>query len=47
MLAEIQVNAERGIQSEIVLGRNEVSIQHFHNAHRVGLGRDLLRVEDM
>ena len=46
MGAEIQINAERGIQSEIVLGRNEVSLQHCHNAHRLALGRDLLSVED-
>ena len=46
MAAEVQVNAERGTQSEIVLGRNEVSLQHFHNAYRSGVGRDLLPVED-
>lgn len=46
MLAEVQVNAERGIPSEIVLGRNEASLQHFHNVFRARLGRDLLPVED-
>lgn len=44
MGAEIQKNAESGIQSEIVLGRNELALQHFHNAHRLGVGRDLLHV---
>ena len=47
MLEEVQVNAECGIQSEIVLGRNEAALQHIHNMHRLGLGRDLLPVEDM
>ena len=47
MGADIQVNAERGIQAEILLGRNEASLQHFHNAHRSALGRELLRVEAM
>ncbi len=42
---EIQINAERGIQSEIVLGRNEAALQHFRNAHRMGLGHDVLPVE--
>ena len=47
MAVEIQVNAELGIQSEIVLGRNEGALQHFHNAHRLAVGRDLLPVGDM
>ena len=46
MAREIQINAERGIQSEILLGRNEVALQHFRNAHRSGLGHDLLPVEE-
>ena len=46
MAENIQVNAERGVQSEIVIGRNEAAVQHFRNAHRLGLGRDLLPVED-
>ena len=45
--ADMQVTAERGTQTEIVLGRNEVALQHFHNAHRMGLSRDLLPVEDL
>lgn len=44
---DMQVNAERGTPSEIVLGRNEIALQHFHNAHRSGLGRDELPVEDL
>ena len=47
MAKSMQVNAERGIQSEIVLGRNEPALQHVRNAHRLGLGRDLLPVEAM
>lgn len=47
ILEDVQANAERGIPSEIVLGRNEAALQHIRNAHRSGLGRDLLPVEDM
>ena len=47
MAKTMQVNAERGIQSEIVLGRNEPALQHIRNAHRLSLGRDLLPVEAM
>ena len=45
MGADIQRNAELAIQEEIVLGRNEGSLQHFHNVHRLALGRELLQVE--
>lgn len=45
-IAKIQLNAERGIQSEWLLGRNEVALHHIHNALRSGLGRDLLPVEE-
>ncbi len=47
MMEDIQVNAQRGIQAEIVFGRNEPSLHHIHNAHRLGLGRELLPVEDI
>ena len=47
VMEDTQINAERGIQSQIVFGRNEPSLQHIHNAHRLGLGRDLLPVEAM
>ena len=46
-IANIQLNAERGIQSEILLGRNEGAVQHIHNTLRSGVGRDLLSVEDI
>ncbi len=46
-LEDVQVNAERGIPSEIVLGRNEPALQHIRNAHRSGLGRNLLPVEEI
>lgn len=45
--ADIQINAECGIQPEIVLGRNEPSLQHFHNVHRAGMGRKQLQTFDM
>ncbi len=44
---DVQLNADMGVQSEILLGRNEGALQHFHNAHRSGIGLDLLLVEDM
>ena len=43
--ANIQCNSEAGIQSEILLGRNEEALQHIHNTHRSALGRDLLQIE--
>ena len=45
MGADIQVNAELEVQREIVFGRNEASLQHFHNVYRSALGRELLKVE--
>ena len=47
MLEEVQVNAERGIQSEVVFGRNEGALQHFHNVYRSEIGRELLQVENL
>lgn len=43
---DVQLNAEMGIQADILLGRNEGALHHFHNVHRSGIGRDLLPVED-
>ena len=43
---DVQLNAEMGILSEVLLGRNEGALHHFHNAHRSGVGRELLPVED-
>ena len=45
-IANIQLNAERGIQSEMLLGRNEAAVQHIHNTLRSGVGRDSLSVEE-
>ena len=45
-IANIQLNAERGIQPEMLLGRNEVAVQHIHNTLRSGVGRDLLPLEE-
>ena len=47
MLEEVQLNAECGIQSEVVFGRNEAALQHFHNVYRSETGRELLQVEDV
>ncbi len=47
MLEEVQLNAERGIQSKVVSGRNEAALQHFHNVYRSETGREQLQVEDM
>ena len=46
MGADVQLNADMGIQSEILLGRNEGALQHLHNGRRSAMGRDLLPVED-
>ncbi len=46
-IANIQLNAERGIQSEMLLGRNEAVVQHIHNTLRSGVGRNLLSVEEI
>ena len=43
---DVQLNADMEVQTEILLGRNEGALQHFHNVHRSALGRDLLPVED-
>ena len=45
-IANIQLNAERGTPSEMLLGRNEVALQHIHNTLRLAVGRDLLPVEE-
>ena len=47
MLEEVQVNADRGIQSEVVFGRNEAALQHFHNVYQSEIGREPLPVEDV
>ena len=43
--ATTQKNAETGIQSEIIFGRNEPALHHYHNVHRLGLGREPLPLE--
>ena len=45
-IANIQLNAERGAPSEVLLGRNEMALQHIHNTLRLAVGRDLLPVEE-
>ncbi len=34
--------ADAGVQSDVLFGRNEPALLHYHNAHRQGLGRPLL-----
>ncbi|MCY4427832.1 MAG: aromatic ring-hydroxylating dioxygenase subunit alpha [Halieaceae bacterium] len=46
-IAKIQLNAERGTQPEMLLGRNEAVLQHIHNVLRFGVGRDLMPVEEI
>ena len=45
MAATAQRNAQTGIQEEVVFGRNEPALHHYHNVHRLGLGRELLPLE--
>ena len=45
MAASTQRCADAGIQSHVLFGRNEPALLHYHNAHRKGLGRELLTVE--
>ena len=42
MAASTQRSAEAGIQTEVLFGRNEPALLHYHNMHRQGLGRPLL-----
>lgn len=43
---DVQLSADMGVQTEILLGRNEAALQHFHNVRRTAMGRDLLPVEE-
>ena len=47
VMEQVQLNAEWGVPPEIVLGRNELPIQHIHNVHRQSLGRKALPLEPM
>ena len=42
MAATTQRSADAGIQAEVLFGRNEPALLHYHNMHRQGLGRPLL-----
>lgn len=46
MAASTQACAEAGIHEHFLFGRNEPALHHYHNAHRQGLGRPLLQVEN-
>ncbi len=43
--SDSQDGAESEFYSHIVFGRNEPALHHYHNAHRIGLGRDRLELE--
>ena len=43
--ANIQLNAEVAIQTDMLLGRNEEALHHIHNIHREGLGRERLELD--
>lgn len=43
--SQSQAGAESELYSHIVFGRNEPALHHYHNAHRIGLGRDQLELE--
>ena len=45
MAESTQRCAEAGIQTHVLFGRNEPGLLHYHNAHRQGLGRPLLKAE--
>lgn len=45
MARSTQMTAERGILPHVIFGRNEPALHHYHNAHRKGLGRPLLKLE--
>lgn len=46
MLQEVQLNAECGVQQEVIFGRNEAALQHFHTVYRSELDREPLPIED-
>ncbi len=45
MAASTQRSADAGIQAEVLFGRNEPALLHYHNMHRSGLGRPLLEAQ--
>ena len=45
--ATSQRGAESGLVEHILFGKNEPALHHYHNAHRKGLGRPLLEVEEV
>lgn len=46
LIANIQLNAERGTPSEMLLGRNEAALQHIHNTLRMGVDLDSLPIDE-
>jgi phenylpropionate dioxygenase-like ring-hydroxylating dioxygenase large terminal subunit len=42
-----QRSAENGLIKELVFGRNEPALHHFHNSYREALGQSLLEPEDV
>ena len=45
MAESTQRSANAGIQSDVLFGKNEPALLHYHNAHRSGLGRPPLVAE--
>lgn len=43
--SQSQDGAQSELYSHVVFGRNEPALHHYHNAHRIGLGRDQLELE--
>lgn len=46
MAASVQAGALSGAQTHHTFGRNEPALQHYHNAHRRGLGLPILELID-
>ena len=40
--AASQVGAESGLQEEVIFGRNEPALHHYHNTYREALGLEPL-----
>ena len=41
-----QRTADSGLVDHVLFGKNEPALHHYHNAHRDGLGRELLTLEN-
>jgi hypothetical protein len=41
-----QIGADSGVQKEVVFGRNEPALHHYHNTYREALGLEALPLLD-